>query len=216
MKSLSIKKIIVSGIFLSSLFPFLSDHLLFAEPENTRITNVQGNAVILRGGQSIPAKAGAECETNDVFKTEAGGVVDVSINNLAGCRVLPSSESSIVNTKEGEMKVKINSGGIILNVEKLAKAAKFQVETPTAIATVRGTQFSGFVDASRPGNPVCTFAVRENAVDVMVFSTGETITVGEGRALDIPRDISGPLSARQAFGREMSSLEQTSTIKTCS
>ena len=114
------------------------------------------------------------------------------------------------------MKVKVNSGGVILNIEKLAKASKFQVETPTAIATVRGTQFSGFVDASRPGKPVCTFAVRENAVDVMVFSTGETVTIGEGRALDIPRDIAGPLSPRQAFGKEMASLEQTSTIRTCS
>ena len=187
-----------------------------AAPDNTRITNVQGTAVLLRGGQTIPAAVGTECQTNDILRTNADGVVDVSINNQAGARILASSESSIISTDPENMQLKINSGDLLLNIEKLPKGSTFKVETPTAVATVRGTQFSGHVDIHQPDNPTSTFAVREDAVDVSVIGSGETFTLGEGQALDIPHEAIGHLTPRQAFGTEMANLEQTSTVHTCS
>ena len=155
-------------------------------------------------------------QDDDILKTEADGILDVSIDNLAGSRILSSSESSVVSTDAGQMRVRVMTGDILLNVEKLPRGSSFKVETPTAIASVRGTQFSCHVDNRITGNPVASFAVREDAVDVSVFGTGETITVAEGRALDIPKNLTGPLATRSAFGIELANLEQSSTIHTCS
>ena len=180
------------------------------------ITNIKGDAQIIRNGQTQPANVNETFQKGDTLKTDDGAVVDISMNNMVGYRVLASSESTIVNTDESAMQVKINRGRIIANIEKLSKTSTFKVETPTAIASVRGTQFSGAVDFKMPDNPNTTFAVREGAINVLSVSTGETFTVNEGMALDVPHDILGPLNTRGAIGTELAALDQASSVRTCS
>ncbi len=170
--------------------------------------------MILRDGQTLPAAVGMDARNNDELKTEAGCMADVSLNGLAGCRVLPSSHCRIVNTATDGMSVKIESGNAILNLEKLPKGSTFQVETPTALATVRGTQFWGRVERSSPDNPVTTFAVREGVVQVTPKGFNQNFSLQKGQALDIPKDTKAAPVMRPALPEEMDAMQQASEIRT--
>ena len=112
------------------------------------------------------------------------------------------------------MHLKIMSGNAVLNLKKLSPASTFKVETPTAVAAVRGTQFWGRVDLQKADNPVTTFAVREGIVTVMVKNAGKLFYLKKGQALDIPKNTSIAPSIRPALDAEMEAMKQASAIKT--
>ena len=197
------------------LFTFLCVPIAYAAEEVT-VTNVQGSAAIIRNGQSLPVANGQNIQKDDILKTEKGGVIDIEMNGLAGCRILEASQSKIVSTKEEAMVLRIENGKIVVNLEKLPKSSTFKLESPTAVAAVRGTQFFGNVDLNLATSSNTTFAVREGSIDVVTIATGQAFTVNEGFAMDIPRDFtSGNLAPREALGVEMATLDQASTVRTC-
>ncbi len=175
------------------------------------VTTVTGDAAVERRGSFIPAVPGMEIRKGDVFQSGPGGSMDISLNDLAGCRILPSSEVNLEETASENMRLNVVSGNVILNLQKLPRASKFRVETPTAIASVRGTQFWGRVD-SASGDAVTTFAVREGEVKVLARGARRNFRLKPGQAVDIPR--SGRPVSRKALEGEMQAMEQASTVKT--
>lgn len=188
----------------------------FAQAEKIVVCQIQGNPVIVRNGQEIAVAKGASCQTNDVLKTTSGCAVDIAMNDQAGCRVLASSEVLIASANENRMSLKITSGNVILNVKKLSKEIEFRVETPTAIAAVRGTQFWGNVHYNKglPDTVGTTFAVREGSVDIFAKSFGKSFTIETGQALDIPMAASKLPVIRSALQNELDTMAQAETIKT--
>ncbi len=178
------------------------------------ITHAQGNPMIVRGLESIPATIGSVCHPGDTIQTTGECTVDLSMNQMAGCRLLSSSECAIVGSSKEAMRLNITSGNAVLNLEKLPKDSTFEVETPTAIASVRGTQFWGRVDPARPNNPVTTFAVRKGVIDVFAKSAGKNFRLAEGQALDIPKEGAEAPQIRSALDPEMKAMEQADVIKT--
>ena len=205
------KKIL--SVFLLLFVAFLFQVSAHAQ-EEMMVLNVQGNASIIREGQSLPASVGMACQKGDILKTGADCLLDVSMNRLAGMRVLASSECEVVGANKEAMNLKVTSGNVILNLEKLPSDSTFQLETPTAIASVRGTQFWGRVDLQKMENPVTTFAVREGAIEVFAKSVGKSFTIEQGQALDIPKDETVVPSVRPALAGELAAMEQASSIKT--
>lgn len=185
-----------------------------ATAEKIMISEVQGNAMIIRDGQEIAASQGLSCQVNDILKTMPGCQIDIAMNDLLGCRVLASSEVQIADAKEKLMRLKLDNGNVILNVNKLAKDVEFKVETPTAVAAVRGTQFWGRVEGAQINSPVTTFAVREGSIEIFPKGTEKGFTVNQGQALDIPKDASLVPVIRPALAEELAAMEQASTIKT--
>ena len=177
------------------------------------VSHLTGEPQLVRGGQTLTIKPGTQCQTGDTLITSSGCNVDLALSNLAGCRVLPSSECVITGTGNN-MKVEIKKGNAILNLRKLPAGSTFQVETPTAIASVRGTQFWGRVVAENPVNPVTTFAVRRGMVDVLVKKAGKSFSLKKGDALDIPLSATAAPSVRPALASEMKALEEAPSIKT--
>lgn len=179
----------------------------------TALTKVQGDVTVLRGGQSLPGTEGRALETGDVVRTGSDGTADISMNALAGCRVMPGSECGIREQKKKEMHMKLSGGRAIFNLEKLPIDAKFSVETPTAIASVRGTQFSGNVDG-----PNTTFSVRDDSIEVFRLEggnpVGDPVTIGAGFSCDVAEGMGG-MTTRQATGVELTVMEQTGSVKTC-
>lgn len=198
----------VSSVFL---FIFAALPVFAAESPTGVVTAVTGDAAVVRRGSLIPAVPGMEIRKGDVLQSNADGSVDISLNDLAGCRVLPSSAVNMDETAPEDMRLNVTSGNVILNLQKLPKMSKFRVETPTAVASVRGTQFWGRVD-SASGDAVTTFAVREGAVDVFAKGARRSFRLKPGQALDIPR--SGRPSSRAALEDEMKAMEQASSVKT--
>jgi hypothetical protein len=200
-------------IFLFA-FSFFAVQPAFAQSEKAVVSNIQGLATLIRGGETLEVTPGLSCQKGDILKTGSDCTLDLAINDLAGCRVLASSECLIDNAKKESMQVKVNKGNVILNLEKLPAESTFQVETPTAVAAVRGTQFWGRVDLQQIENPVTTFAVREGSVRIFSKSFGESFTVNQGQAIDIPKTGEAPPVLRNALEGEMQAMEQASTIKT--
>jgi hypothetical protein len=201
--------------FLVALAWLTSTCFVFADASGTSITKVHGNASILRNGQIIPAEAGKFLEPNDVIKTEEGATVDFATNGVAGTRVFSMTEVAVAESSNQSTTLNLKRGGLVLNIEKLPKESAFRVETPTAIASVRGTQFLSRVELTGQDEPKCSFAVRDGAVEVLTLGTNETFTLNEGDAIDIPKDITNPLSIRTALGSELSRLDQASSVRTC-
>ena len=193
--------------------PFLAQEISHAE-DRAVISYVQGEGMIMRNSLAIPAAVGIPCQKNDALKTGANCTLDLSMNNLVGCRVLASSRCLIAETNPNAMQVKIENGNAILNLEKLPKDSAFKVETPTAIAAVRGTQFWGRVDLNQPANPVTTFAVRQGSVEIFTKAAGLNLLIKQGQALDIPKDPAVVPSLRPALAEELAAMEQASSVKT--
>lgn len=185
-----------------------------AEPGEVVISKVQGAPMIVRDGQEIAAVEGAICRTNDLLKTTPGCVLDIAMNGRAGCRVLASSEVLIASAENDRMHLRLDNGNIILNVDKLPKGSEFMIETPTAVAAVRGTQFWGRVEGAQIGSPVTTFAVREGAVEILTKVSGQVFKVEQGQALDIPEDPAAVPLIRPALAEELAAMEQAQTIQT--
>jgi hypothetical protein len=203
------KKSCLLTTLLSLIF---ASQTALALAENAVITHSQGAPVIQRNGQEIAAANGTACQANDILKTADGCLLDLSLNNKAGCRILPGSEVLLVSSANTDMQVQVVSGNVILNIDKL-KGSTFKVESPTAIAAVRGTQFWGRV-MGPADSPVTTFAVREGAVEVFAKAQGKTYTVNAGEAIDIPKDGTSIPVVRPALAEELLAMEQASAIKT--
>ncbi len=177
------------------------------------IIKIQGDVSLIRGGSASPAAEGTTLKAGDTLKTAASGNADFSMNALAGCRVLPGSEIQVKDPNKKTMLVKLTNGKAMFNLEKLPTKSSFKVETPTAVASVRGTQFLGNVLEN--GNS--TFAVRDDAIEVLRLSggepVGEPVTIGEGFSCDI---TNSGFESRSASGAELASMEQVGFVRTCS
>lgn len=181
--------------------------------EKVMVSHIEGGPMIVRNGQEIPATVGAECRSNDVLKTTDGCMVDVSLNDKIGCRVLPSSNVLLASANDQNTQIKVNEGNVILNVEKL-RGSSFKVETPTAIASVRGTQFWGRVMGPGGDNSVTTFAVRKGRVDILAKTQNKSFSITAGQALDISNAAGAEPAVRPALAEELKAMEQASTVKT--
>lgn len=185
-----------------------------AEPGTAVITHLNGEAEIVRDGRTLPAELGMAVSPRDVVRTRPGATADFSMNGKVGVRVLADTEAEVSETGEQSMRVNVRGGNVILNLDELPEKSSFELETPTAIASVRGTQFWGRVDIQQPDAPVTTFAVREGAVEVLAKEAGRTYLLNQGEALDIPRDAAAVPSVRPALEAEMQAMEQATTIRT--
>lgn len=197
---------------LVAAFTFFASASAYAKGD-ALISEVKGKASIDRGTKSYQAVAGTVLEKGDIIRTEKDGQADVSMNGLAGFRLLASSDMTLEDTEKTDMKLKIAKGNVILNLQKLPKDTTFSMDTPSAVAAVRGTQFWGRVNAPTPDASVTTLAVREGSVAVTVKSTGEDFLLKQGEALDIPIGAS-TAKIRQALKAEMAAMAQASEIAT--
>jgi hypothetical protein len=201
----------LGGLVLATVLLIFNSRV---QAQEVTIAKVQGEVMVTRGDQTWPAKEGMAYQENDILKTGENCMVDFTMNGLAGCRMLASSECAVVSANSNAMAVKVNDGNVILNLKKLPAESSFELETPTAVASVRGTQFWGRVNPAQIENPVTTFAVREGSVEVLAKTAGQSFMLTPGQALDIPLDASSVPSVRPALDAEMAAMEQAESIPT--
>lgn len=183
------------------------------EITDTSVTKINGAASIERGGKIVPVTPGMPLRSGDAVRTENGAELDFAMNALAGCRLLEGTEIRVAETHQDGMRLELKSGNVVLNLEKLPDKANFTVQTPTAVASVRGTQFWGRVYS--PQNPDTTFAVRQGSIEISRVGTDEIYTIKKDQALDIPGDLKTAAAPRESLAAERQALEQADTIKTC-
>jgi hypothetical protein len=199
-------------ILVLAILSFISSINAFAASEGCTVNQVVGQVQVMRDGQWADVSAKDTLKKNDVIQTGANCMADMSMNELAGCRLLADSRVKVDGWKMENLALSVEKGNVILNLEKLPQKSTFKVETPTAVAVVRGTQFWGRVDDSDPDNPVTTFAVREGVVEITEKASSQTFSVEKGKALDLSKDGSRVSAIREALPEEMQAMEQANAI----
>lgn len=107
----------------------------------------EGGAEVVRDGQPLESKTGTKLKLSDSVKVKPDSRVSIILKGGNVVRVEANSEVEISSlTYEGEnigsAILKLKSGRIWSRVGSVANEGNFQVETPTSVASVRGTSFN--------------------------------------------------------------------------
>jgi hypothetical protein len=124
----------------------------------------------------------------DQVRTDASGFAEVVFFDGSWQRIdhnVTLTLTELVDIEEGQtVRTGIDGGRAWQRVDALTSDEDaFEVDTPVAVASVRGTAFA--IECA--GDPIaCDFSVVEGVVDVKV-SSGSTIAVQPGQVLTVPR-----------------------------
>jgi hypothetical protein len=131
------------------LFLLTSPPLLFAETQNAKLSYFKGNISIFRKQALIYPEINMRVYPGDSIVTEDESTAEITYEDGSVSSVLPNSVLKIgkLEKKDGFFTTKIKTwvGSVLCKVQKLRKGDAFQVYTPTAVATVRGTVFEASV-----------------------------------------------------------------------
>lgn len=163
-----------------------------------KITDIRLPAIVNRGGNSIPLEKGTTLEEGDRMETGAKGLIKARMADNTLLAVGPKSVLTVdayaydakSNTRTARMTAKW--GLFRVWVTKKVKAnSVFEIQTPTAVAGVRGTHFMGLVTtttsaiASIEGR-VAVRSADKNIGGEVTLLDGQGTDVGENQAPTVP------------------------------
>ena len=128
----------------------LSSAAVHADDVAGTVTQVTGAAEIQRGGTKIAVTAGMPVQLHDQISTSAGGqltlkMIDGSMLTLNESSKLAIDENVVSGGVRSSTTVGLLGGSLhslVTTVARSAGGTTFKVQTPNAIAGVRGTEFT--------------------------------------------------------------------------
>lgn len=151
--------------------------------QNIFISQVVGKVEVLKS------------ETNKWYTASVGGVITskdkirtlgeksrcvLMLENGSVIYVSPNTEILLEKLLKEETQIKLEKGRTRAKVSKLKSKESFQLHTPVAVVSIRGTDFS--VEHSENNSVV---EVYEGEVEVKEVQTGQSVYVGEGKYTNI-------------------------------
>lgn len=211
------------------------DQGTFQKILKTKVTLVIGKAYILRedSPDKISLKLNSQLLPNDVLITGKGGAVNFAIANRGVLKIKENSAVALkklilINEKNNVARLKLLVGQIIVGLEKLRRRSIFEIETPTAVAGVRGTTFSvtvdrkdksafpHFVNAGNQRNITTKIAVLSGSVELRkINNKNESILVPEQKEVAFTDESLNDVKTEnisQESINEVSSLKEISKI----
>jgi uncharacterized protein (TIGR03435 family) len=172
------------------------------------VESVDGSVNRLSEGHSQIAQAGSRISSGEVLHTDSGARATFALAD--GSRVEMRSQSDVgLESAEDGIRLRLNSGGIIVTAAKQAKGHLY-VETRDLTVSVVGTVF--YVTAEQVGSRV---AVVEGEVHVQQGQTVKKLLPGEQIATE-PSMLTIPVEEEIAFSRmapaHVAMLQQQSTV----
>ncbi|HTL71559.1 MAG TPA: FecR domain-containing protein [Candidatus Eisenbacteria bacterium] len=155
-----------------------------ASAGDVRLVKTRGDVVILRGEKLLTASSGMRCRRGDQVLTRGPAEADLAWGGLWGCRMLDSTILSVTGTDPASMAVRLEKGFMLFRFRRLPPDCAFNLDTPTAIAAVRGTQFAVRV-TDEGGRNRATFAVLKGKLRVEPKSGGKPLPLRAGEASDV-------------------------------
>lgn len=172
----------------------------------------KGNMQIMRANKAIKYKSGEMLFNNDEIKT--GGESFAAIKYLDGgatIKVFPNSIIKLSAIKQGkalDKSTSITKGGLYSKVNSKIKGG-FQVETPTTVASVKGT---GFLTKYDIADKRTIINVLEGVVEVQHKESGKTTQSAAGSTTVSSADgevDTQPSQAGDVSEKEMEQIEAT-------
>lgn len=193
-----VKRKLLAIVFLS----FLASSTWAADLSIGEITFVQGSVDVVRAGGRliIHAKTGTTISKGDTIKTGNGSKAAIKLKDESSVYVAANSNMELTdyNIDAGQKKrnglVKAFAGKVRLAVSMIIKesdsvsewkSTNFSIETPTAIAGVRGTDF---VVSVHPGRTM--LVVLEGVVSFMSISgnIGREVVIGANQSSNVKKN----------------------------
>ena len=117
------------------------------------VTFLSGSAEIKKkSGETVPARLRMPLDFGDEIKTADNSTMEISLDESVKIRVSAASlfrlSSQNKNARTSENKFSLEYGKVWSSVNRLRKNKNFEIETPVAIAGVRGTIFAVKADES--------------------------------------------------------------------
>jgi hypothetical protein len=160
---------------------------LAAQEPAGQVIRTQGHVIKTSASGEAPLAAGASVAVGDTVVTGEGAKLDLRFSDGSLLTVGPSSRVEIARYApeatggQGEALLSLLSGIIKLIVNDGARWSRFAVETETAVASVRGTEW--LVDAAKGTSAV--FVLR-GSVEVAGRGTEDgSVTLGPGQGTDV-------------------------------
>jgi hypothetical protein len=165
------------------------------------IEPISADVTVQRGGASAfePVQGTEDLGQGDKVRTDATGLGEIVFFDGSWQRIDAGTEvalTELVDIEDGQVvRTGLDVGRAWQRVESLTtEDDAYEVDTPVAVASVRGTEFS--IDCR--GEPiVCTFSVVGGAVELAV-SGGTSVTLSAGQTLAVSQ--SEPIGTPQTVG----------------
>jgi len=168
----------ISKISILVLSIFVLGQSLSAETI-ARVAKAAGDVFVKRLGSAQFDEAvtpGAAINNGDALKVgQTGFAVVIFIDDRSVIKVKANTEFQFIDT-ENTRSIDIDAGTIINHVARQGRDKTFRVETPTSVASVKGTIFSAVVDASG----VDQFYGTEGVVEIFNVISGQTVDLTAG------------------------------------
>jgi hypothetical protein len=193
------KKLIIlaAGVLLIPRFSFCN---------TAKVASVTGNADIraVKTAAWRPVKTGDILNKEETIKTKPRSRAKINLTDGSSILIYPNSQVSFTDLKKETPSIKVLIGKIKAWVAKNAARNKFEVHTPVAVCSVRGTEFDVTVD-------------EDGKTDIEVFEgllgvrredgTGEEIPVGAGEKLGVDATAALDKSMKSEFGSEIQNVK---------
>lgn len=168
------------------------------------LSSVKGKVSLQRDKKNVNFKAGDMLRNKDEIRTGGESFAAYKfIDATATIKVFANSVVEINADKKGKnlnKNVKVSGGSVLSSIKGSGSA--FQVETPTTVASVRGTEFLTKVNAD--GSTL--IIVTEGTVLVESKLTGETKSVSKGSTGYVDSD--GAMDVEPTTPGQIDELEQ--------
>lgn len=186
--------LIASSVSIFLLYSYFSVPAIAQIPAKLHI--VKGEVRVRENGEMswLRARSGAALGQRDSVRTMSSGLATITYFEKSISRLAPNSEIQLIETgrlKDGSRATRITIKQMLgkswQRIEKLGSESRFEVETPSAVASVRGTVFR--VDVERSGKS--TFYVFRGVVEIRAggkrvsLTSGEKIVVPPGTAVNL-------------------------------
>lgn len=154
------------------------------------------HAATATGGMKVASASRVRCD--------AGSTASIVTENGHKLKIFPGSEVALSAVDGNATTVQVITGRLRSWVKKLKKHGKFEVKTPVAVCSVRGTDFSVEYGADKKARVEVyegMVAAREERTGAEVFVTpGTGVTITQNQAPEkpqpLPENTGGPSDAR--------------------
>lgn len=121
------------------------------------------------------AKMASPLFDSDTLRTESDGYAAVQFMDNSLVKIKPNSlliiRGEVIDKNSTASRIAVEVGEIFLNVTK--RQSKFEVNTPTAVASVKGTSYN--TDVDKDGST--TVLVLSGSVELIATKTGQKVTL---------------------------------------
>lgn len=176
----------------------------FAAESVAMLSASKGKVDLNRDTKSIKYKIGDLLKNNDELRT--GGESFAAYKYIDGSSTIKVFSNSVVKvtaSKSGKTlskKVTVTKGSVFTQIKP--KTGEFKVQTPTTVASVKGTGFLTKITDSNQS----MFVVTEGEVELKILDREGTQSVAKGKTAVVESD--GAVEIRNSTREDISSIEQ--------